>query len=161
MHRRQCEKRACETYSQSSSRLKFTLDNSMPHMRALQDHQWSFCRKLIQYKSFYRPDYGDASEKWKSQLLMRPKMRFLGKLFLAPKRSLVWSTSSMQIQRWKFNYKYGQVCFRHVVIYLILRVKHVEIDYELVQQPLQQRIACQNKKRNRNINIGIVYLKVW
>ena len=95
------------------------------------------------------------------QLLMRRKLRFLGKLFPAPKRSLVWSTLSMQNQRGKFNYKYGQVCFRNVVIYLILRVKHVEIDYELVRQPLQQRIACQNKKRNRNINIGIVYLKVW
>ena len=67
----------------------------------------------------------------------------------------------MQIQRGKFNYKYGQVCFRNVVIYLILRVKHVEIDYELVQQPLQQRIACQNKKRKRNVHVSLAYLKVW
>ena len=94
------------------------------------------------------------------QLLLRPKLEFLEKLFPSTKRSLVSLASSRCNRRWKFNYKYGQVDFGNDVVYLTLRTKYIELDFQLSRQPLHRCLAHREIKRNQKKNTCIIYLKV-
>jgi len=94
------------------------------------------------------------------QLLLRPKLEFLEKLFTSTKRSLVSLASSRCNQRWKFNYKYGQVDFGNDVVYLTLSTEDIELDFDPSRKLLHRCLACRKIKQNRNNNTLIIYLKV-